>query len=983
MHDAFQPLVARVKPLGNPARKYLRTIERSGESFLSRLEAAGALSHIHLDRTSPGIAADFRRVAQVGRDAEEQLQLLGTFYAVQFLHQNARTLEQLAVDLAERSGRLRSYAAFLERTEEQFLQLVSTYLGHVLRLVTPPSAGPFAVLSVGTPGHQDDIDTAIIHADGNRAEIDRAVARLAGQCQRYASPIDNYFASEVGASGFCLSLDELRHALGSGGLSFVVVTELLRAERIAGDAEILDRLRGEVTAEYFFRAGHDNLRHELFLRGLLGEIRSLLLRPPPPDQVNPKDDALRLIMGLATAFRTLDGVVATQPGAILWEVMAARPQLRGPLSRLEESRVFLETFRQVVQLLVTQDEEISVAGEAARENLARIAAAMGYRDRGPVHAVEHLLVHYHEAVEDAHAAADPLMEAVAQHLTQRSPFARWARGKPPEDLARKLATMLEAATRALRGVRFYDDLLEAFSAPEGHAVAAFIASFNRLPSQERNELAQSFAAWGREAPYAFLTLLTLVSAHERRGSTDPSIEIADAFLGQLFEAPEAVRALSRVFRYYPALVNRFLFMLHAERLERLDAALDIGIGNPEVATLRDGLRALIEVHRRSSRYIKRVLSRVTERHPATVEAISDDASLRTLALGRLAASERHHSPETQKELLGDYYDIEFLRIAMGTLRGESNERTRAVFGELTTTYLSRLFDFCFRQVEQETGGWTSERDRIGIFLSGGNARGRPYDEDYDLLAVLDSDDPATRLFAERVVVLMNGQIARRGVIPQYRLAEWLGRYVTGLEELAELLDREEDDLFVDRCQLLGSRMIVGSRRIAAQMMDQILRPRVFARATPFIRQVVREVTERRRATRTIAATSLHLKEDPGGLREIDLALAASKARLGVWDTPGVDPFLELARLDPPREAVYRRLTTINDFIVALRSAYRVAVSATATIEREHLVAPARIVGYRDQDGIAATDRLFGDLERRLAESAELVDQLLAAPDERS
>jgi len=41
---------------------------------------------------------------------------------------------------------------------------------------------------------------------------------------------------------------------------------------------------------------------------------------------------------------------------------------------------------------VALDEEVAVEGEAARQNLDRIATAMGYQDRGSVGALEHLLV---------------------------------------------------------------------------------------------------------------------------------------------------------------------------------------------------------------------------------------------------------------------------------------------------------------------------------------------------------------------------------------------------------------------------------------------------------------------------------------------------------------------------------------------------------------------------------------------------------------
>jgi hypothetical protein len=886
-------------------------------------------------------------------------------------------LEQLAVDLAEKPDRAGAYAAFLDRTTEEFSLLVSTYARHVLRIVGSETAGPFVVLNVGTPSHQDDIDAAVVAGEGaNRGEIDRAVARLAGQFLRHASPLDNYVAQEVGAEGFCVGVEDVRRSLRSGRLGFVVVTELLRAEALAGDPAVLDRLRREAMAEYSFRPGHDNARHELYLRGLLGETRALLLRPPPPDRIDPKDDGLRLILGLAMALKTIEGLPATQPGDILARVMARRPELRAPLARLEDSRVFLEAFRQTAQLLIAEGEEIAVEGEAARENLGHVAAALGYQDWGPVRAVDLLLVHYHEAIEAARAAAVALMERVARHLTEVSSFTRWTRGPAPDELARELAEALVQAARAFRGVRFYDDLIEAFAAPGGARLAAFARSYGRLAADERRDLARLYAEWGHDAPYTLLSLLALLSRHAgREAPVDPVDEIADAFLSRLSDSPEAVRALSRVFRSYPEMMNRFLFALRPERLERLEQVIEVPIGNPEVAAARDAFRDLVRVHRASSRYIKRVLARVTERHPATVHAMSDDGRLKTLAWGRLAASERHPSPETQKGLLGDFYDIEFLRIAMGTLRGEPVERTRAAFSELTVTYLGRLFDFCFREVEQETGGWTTERDRIGILLSGGNARRRPYDEDYDLLAVLDSDDPAAGAFTERVVVLMNAHIARRGVVTQYRLGERTGRFVTTLDELADLLAGTEDELFVDCCQLLGARLVVGGRRIEEALRARALEPHVFARAEPFAARVAREIGERRRALAPPEAGTVHLKESPGGLREIDLALVVAKARLGVWDTGEEEPFAELARRDPGRAGPYRDLAAANDLLVAVRSAYRVAVAATDEVERAQLEPPARILGY---EGSGAGERLFADVERHLERAAGVVDGLITA-----
>ena len=85
MDRTFQRLVDRASPLGNNARKYLRTVERNGSRLLACLELSGRLSRVHFDRSAPALADDFDQVAAAGKDREETLLLLGTYYAVQRL----------------------------------------------------------------------------------------------------------------------------------------------------------------------------------------------------------------------------------------------------------------------------------------------------------------------------------------------------------------------------------------------------------------------------------------------------------------------------------------------------------------------------------------------------------------------------------------------------------------------------------------------------------------------------------------------------------------------------------------------------------------------------------------------------------------------------------------------------------------------------------------------------------------------------------
>ena len=980
MDRAFQRLVVRSRPLGNHARKYLRTVEKHGERLLTCLDRAGELSRVHTDRCAPSLADDFDRVAAAAADEDEALRLLGTFYGIQFLHQNARSLERLALDLTEEPDRLPSYRAFLRRVEDDFFRLVSAYVIRVLRVLVPSSPpGPYLICAVGTRGHQDDIDVAVIDEGGDaRPALEHIFARLSGQMLRYASTLDYYLSGSVGVEGYCVSLKEMRRALRSERPDFVVVTELLRAEPLTGSRALYRGLRRDVIADYFHRPGSDNTRHELYLRGILGEIRALLLRPAPSDSVHPKDDGLRLVIGLTSAMKVIEGLRATQSRDLLIQLRQHRPDLARHLAPLEESLVFLDTFRHLSQTLIAEEEEIQVEGESAGENLESIAAAMGYIDRGPVRAADQLLVNYHEAVEVVHKVAEPLMVQVAHHLAEVSRFSRWTRKRQPEEAPPDLARQFVRVMRHFRGVRFWDDLLDALCAPDGRLLRAFVESFAGLSDKDRRSVARSYADWGIEVPYTFLTIQTLVAQAGGNREGGAGVEISSAFLERLAGRNENIRALARVFSFYPDLMNRFLLTLDKDALGRLQAILQAAIGNPEVAAARDRLLSLIEVHQGTSRYVKRVLARVTVRHPSTVLALSDNAALQTMAQGRLAAGERHPRAAEQKGLLGDFYDMEFLRVAMGTLRGASRSDTCAAFAELTTNYLTALFDVCLREAEREAGRRLTDRALPALYLTGGNSRGRPYDEDYDLAVLTAAEDTESRELAERTIVLMNRQIARRGVIAQYHFGNRLGRFVTGLDELIEWLSGPDEDLFVDRCQLLGSRLIVGNQKVEHELAERILRPQVFERWEEFTESLRREIHARRERYHDIKEGVIHLKEMPGGLRELDLALMATGARLGLRDLTGEGLYDRLTIRDPDNAESYVVLSEACHFLVQLRSVYRVGVAASDVMEREYLTPTARILGYDGGTGQEPAEQLFREIRERAAEASGAVDRLLAS-----
>lgn len=87
----------------------------------------------------------------------------------------------------------------------------------------------------------------------------------------------------------------------------------------------------------------------------------------------------------------------------------------------------------------------------------------------------------------------------------------------------------------------------------------------------------------------------------------------------------------------------------------------------------------------------------------------------------MAASERHPRLE-ERNLLGDFYDLGFLRLALATQGGAPHRQTIAEFNEMTSAYLDSLFDVCLQEAERELGLRMIERDRVGIICRRGGSR---------------------------------------------------------------------------------------------------------------------------------------------------------------------------------------------------------------------------------------------------------------------
>ncbi|MDZ7271503.1 MAG: DUF294 nucleotidyltransferase-like domain-containing protein [candidate division KSB1 bacterium] len=963
METVLLRLRERVARLGNHNQKYLRMIDLHLDSLVERLEASGTIDQVHLWTTGRDLRAEMEVVCAQGESEKERLEFLGTYFALQFLHLNLRALDVLMLDLSATNEPLQVYQKFMLDVGARLRALIATYMEKLLDLFLPADQRPeFVICGVGTRTDQDDLDIGVIDDGSSKREyLNRAVSKLSGEMFKRAVCLHMHISEHVGQSGFSASIPEYCALLDSEIRDFVIISEMLNAAPIIGSRRLFRQFQRQVTGRYYYHRRGDNRYHEGYLRGILGEVRSLQIRRLKPNRINLKNDALRMIKGALFAGKTIFRIDKVNCWAILYELWKRDAPRAAMYAALEESLTFLEIFRYLYQLFVVQEEEIYLETEQAKTVLADVARAMGYEGTGVVSAEQHLLVDYYRYVAQAKRAIDELVPHVTQHLRSVTVFAGLreealapCRERPAGNLAVRFVQHLEF----FNGTKFWDDVLEAVEDNQAELLVALIKDLCAVEEPQGRELVRRFAAWGANAFIAALSFLVMLDRHRHHFPSRCVFEdFNGAFLDVFAGSPEEIRRMVRVFDHYPQLMNRYLSCLSEADREVFARKMCGEAWDPDVAQVRARLLELCDLHIHSSQYFKRFFLRVMERHPAAIHLIDQPAQLQQLAEGLYGDVDRYGAFTAKKERLGDFFDVEFFRLGLLCLAGAPIRAVNAQFTESSDRYLRTLFDLCKAEVDEQLGSGVVTKDLLALFVSGGHAREQAFVDDYDLFFLLDADDPKLRAYGDKIASRMNQQLIRRGILPHYRFADLFGHYVTTMNELDSYLAQDDGAVVVDKSQVLGSRMVVGSTKLQQAFVRRIIEPHVYDRVHTYLAQMQREIHSRHREARKLPGAPRNIKEGLGGMRDIEMTLLMCKAKYRI-EQPVTFKLLEaLLEVAPEWRKELVALREAIDFYEQLRSLYRLTASSADEIDPRFLNRAAVIMGYGDGETDAA-DRLM-------------------------
>ncbi|MBF0105313.1 MAG: hypothetical protein HQM16_08305 [Deltaproteobacteria bacterium] len=932
----------RVAPLGNHFQKYLHTIRLHKEPLVHALDRFGKLMQVDLGRHSFSLDEEMTIIKSLSPHAEKQIHFLSCYYAFQYLHMNFRNLDVLAMELASGETPAEVYYRFMMNVDHNFTELNRHYLHNLLDIHLPRKKWPrFFICSLGTTVDQDDIDLGIVTADdADATELNNAFKKITQNMLVYATPLHLYLSESVGKQRYTKTVSECTQIIGAKVQDIVVVSELLNAKMIFGNESLFGEFQNRVVERYFYQAHQDNRYHEFFLRGILGEARAMLLSPPQSDAVSPKHDVLRILKSVLMAKKTATGIHETSAWDMMTALKSKEPHHHAEYTYLYNALSFLEIFKFLLQMCVIQEDTFRLL-DIDHGQLDIVAEKMGYEAIGTVSAWDQVIIAYYNQIKDVRKLCEYLLKDTSIHLSDVSMIVKILKAhessSPKQAVHGSLPRDMMQHLNFFAGTKYWDDVLGLMESNEA-LLGDFIDGFDVLDKKELAVVINNYVQWTQYAPLTIIKLITLIGRKQMNLPGETVFkEMCRVFVKYVQTTPDTIDRLTRIYSLYPEAIHEFLQILPEHNLEVFEKTLAGATVHEKLREYYLQFKELCSIHRWSGQYFHRFFHRVIANHPEHLNSLTRPTKLSRISKGLLAMVDVCPTNETKKKILGDYYDLEFLRVGIGTLHGEELQTTNREFTEFCDNYIRELFHICEKEIEAQSGSEVPSADNFAILVAGGHGRMEAYDDDYDLIAIVDDNDPAVLKYTTRIVTRMNREILKRGLLPHYRLAEKLGGFVNTTRGVSDYFLSEDEEVFIDLSQILGARMIIGSEEMEFVVRKDILEKYIFRQKAAYIRKMCQEIHSRQHSKTNDPREFCQIKETTGGLRDIEAVALILKAFTGRHMILADDFFTQIKQDLPSLSFELDAITETKHFLRTIRDLYRLVVAAEEEISQDHLV----------------------------------------------
>jgi hypothetical protein len=524
------------------------------------------------------------------------------------------------------------------------------------------------------------------------------------------------------------------------------------------------------------------------------------------------------------------------------------------------------------------------------------------------------------------------------------------------------------------GAKFWEDLIHILEKDKA-LLEIFLSDFENLSNKGQKLVIGSYINW---AQYSIITLtrfITVFGKYQENvlGYTFFS-KLNKAYLAYIEKMPKTIEWLCLIFSHYPNFIHQYFQILPIEHFCYINRILNQPVLSDHLKEEHAHLKELAYLHQWSSRYFHRFFYRIIFNHPEYLRALTDPSQTYKVSSGLLATVDMTNDPVSRKEIIGNYYDFEFLRIGIGTLKGVDLFTTNSQFTEFCDKYLTKLFDICSDEIAAENPSIMPNTDTFAILAAGGHARGQAYDDDYDLIALVDTENEEVIKYATRIISRMNRNILERGLLPHYRMGEVLNGFVNPISKVVEYLESDEHDTFIDLSQMLGARMIIGSDNMIDRINKKILKPLIYHRKAFYLKRMILEVRNRHEND-SGCNNRCNIKEAKGGIRDIEAVALMIKVFNNSSRTIDQNFFRHNMKKFPQLKNEMQILHDTDYILRSIRNLYRITGAAEDEIQRDQLKGMSELISKGSMKG-KLSDNIFNDIKYNLKYSASAIVKIV-------
>ena len=488
---------------------------------------------------------------------------------------------------------------------------------------------------------------------------------------------------------------------------------------------------------------------------------------------------------------------------------------------------------------------------------------MGYTRMGTNNALDFFIADYYNKARLAKWTIRELLPDVVNHLATITTFGRITHRRKVtrngETRVGNLAVRFLDEAKFFRGIRFWDDIIAVLSRKDRVVLDRLIHDLTVEPSRT-DALVVRYLDWGWNSFIALFSFLNLLQDYP--GARHIHRRMVELFFERTI-GTEIVQRFATVFLHVPHEVHKFLASLSEEQQRRFQEIIHRDLWDSRLVPARNRLSYLASLHYASSKYLKRITDRVLERHPAVYKMLDDPDRLQGFGKGLLAEIMRTPKYKERLEGIAGWHDFEFFRCCLLMLGSAPAGVIADEFIYFSDTFIRLLYDTCKQRVDEKGKHRQMERPALAILVTGGYGHMLAFDDDHDLIMLLDSEEPAVHAYYIDILKRMHKQIGRCGVLPHYRLADHFGSFICTPAQIKSLLKEENAERFIDMSQLLGARMIVGSRTVWSSFNREIIHGEIFAQKASYAAAMLEEISRRQSYCSPALAACAGRRNRPG------------------------------------------------------------------------------------------------------------------------